>query len=212
MTKKQTALILTEKLRTLYPQAVCGLRYTKPYELIIAARLSAQCTDARVNIVTLPLFERFDSLESFANADISEVEEFVKSCGLYKTKARDIVALCAALSELGGRIPDSIDELLTLPGIGRKTANLIMGDIHGKPAIVADTHCIRISGRLGLCNTADPKKVETALKKLIPPEESNDFCHRLVLFGRDICRARNPDCGNCPIKEYCRWKKHTMQL
>lgn len=202
-TKKQIAEQVVSGLEQIYPEAKCSLNYTHPYELMIAGRLSAQCTDARVNVVTKELFEKYPSLKSFADADIDEVAEIVRPCGLYKTKAKSIVEMAHQLYyDLNGVIPDSIEELTKLSGIGRKTANLIMGDIHQKPAIVADTHCIRITGRFGLTKSDDPKVVEQDLRKLIPPEKSSDFCHRLVLFGRDTCSARKPDCEHCPLRVY----------
>ena len=204
MTKKQRALQAVEALKALYPDAVCSLDTANPLQLLIATRLSAQCTDARVNLVTPALFARFPTLEALAQAKAEEVGEYIRSCGLYKTKAKDIVALCRMLrDEYDGNIPDTVEELTRLPGVGRKTANLICGDVYGKPAVVADTHCIRISGRLGLTDSRDPYKVEMQLKKLLPPEESNDFCHRLVHFGRDICAARGPKCGLCPLAGVC---------
>ena len=204
MTKKQRALAAVEALKALYPEAVCSLTAQNPLQLLIATRLSAQCTDARVNLVTPALFARFPTLDSLADADPEEVGDYIRSCGLYKTKARDIVAMCRMLrEEYDGRIPDTVEELTKLPGVGRKTANLICGDVYGKPAVVADTHCIRISGRLGLTDSKDPYKVEMQLKKLLPPEESNNFCHRLVHFGRDVCSARAPACGTCPLAAFC---------
>lgn len=201
--KKIIAQAAVKCLEQIYPDALCSLVYTEPYELMIAGRLSAQCTDARVNIVTKELFEKYPTLKSFADADIDDIAEIVKPCGLYRTKAKSIVEMTHSLYyELGGVIPDSIEELTKLSGIGRKTANLIMGDVHHKPAIVADTHCIRITGRLGLTKSKDPKTVEQDLKKIIPPEKSSDFCHRLVLFGRDTCTARKPDCEHCPMRVY----------
>jgi endonuclease-3 len=191
-------------LKELYPDAICSLNYSDPFQLLVATRLSAQCTDARVNKVTPSLFERFPTIEDFASADINEVESYIRSCGLYKTKARDIIAMAQMLIDMyGGVIPDTIEELTKLPGVGRKTANLIIGDVFGKPAVVTDTHCIRISNRLGLCDTKNPLKVENQLRKILPPEESNDFCHRLVLFGREICSARSPRCSICPLGDYC---------
>ncbi len=196
----ETAVICLE---TIYPDAKCSLTYREPYELMIAGRLSAQCTDARVNIVTKTLFEKYPTLKSFADADINDIAEIIKPCGLYITKAKSIVEMTRSLYyDLGGVIPDTVEELTKLSGIGRKTANLIMGDIHHKPAIVADTHCIRITGRLGLTKSKDPKIAEQDLKKVIPPEKSSDFCHRLVLFGRDTCNARRPDCEHCPLRVY----------
>ncbi len=203
MTKKERAVLAAAGLAEIYPDALCSLVYRKPYELMIAGRLSAQCTDARVNIVTKELFEKYPTLGSFAEADIDEVAEIIKPCGLYKTKAKSIVEACRRLLyDFGGELPRTIEELTTLSGIGRKTANLIMGDVHHLPAIVTDTHCIRITGRLGLTKEKDPVKVEQDLRKLIPPEEGSDFCHRLVLFGREYCTARNPLCGECPLSKY----------
>ncbi len=208
MRLKEKADLVCDKLEEIYPEALCSLVYSKPHELMIAGRLSAQCTDARVNIVTKELFEKYKSIEDFANADVGDVAEIVKPCGLFKTKAESVVGMCRKLLEdFGGEIPDTIDELITLPGIGRKTANLIMGDIFHKPAIVTDTHCIRICGRLGLTKSKEPHKVEIELSKIIKPERSSDFCHRLVLFGRDICRARNPRCEVCPLSEACKYSK-----
>ncbi len=201
MTKKQKAAEIVLCLEKIYPQAVCSLIYNEPYELMIAGRLSAQCTDARVNVVTRELFAKYPTLKSFADADVNDVAEIVKPCGLYRTKAKSIVEMTHTLYyELSGVIPDTVEELTKLSGIGRKTANLIMGDVHHKPAVVADTHCIRISGRLGLTESSDPKKVESDLRKLLPPEKSSDFCHRLVIFGRDTCTARTPDCEHCPLR------------
>ena len=192
-------------LKERYPEALCALQYEKDYELMIAVRLSAQCTDARVNLVTPALFERFPTLDAFADADIAEVEKYVHSCGFYKHKARDIVLACQMLREVYDRkVPDSMQELLKLPGVGRKTANLLLGDIYGQPAVVCDTHCIRIANRLGLAVGKEPEKVETQLRAILPPEESSAFCHRIVLFGRDICSARNPKCGECPLRPFCR--------
>ena len=203
MTKKERAALAVSGLEKIYPDAKCSLVYTHPYELMIAGRLSAQCTDARVNVVTKDLFARYPTLEAFAEADVADVEEIVKPCGLYKTKAKSIVEACRRLLyDFGGELPKAIDELTTLSGIGRKTANLIMGDVHGLPAIVTDTHCIRITGRLGLTKETDPKKVEQDLLKIIPAEKGSDFCHRIVIFGRDYCTARNPKCESCPLKEY----------
>jgi len=204
MTKKQRALAAIDALKERYPEAVCSLTYADPYQLLVATRLSAQCTDARVNMVTPALFERFPTAQSAAMATPEEVEPFIRSCGLYKTKAKDIVALSKMLcEEFDGKVPDTLESLTRLPGVGRKTANLVCGDIYGKPAVVTDTHCIRITGRLGLVDTKDPYKVEMTLRKLLPPEESNAFCHRLVLFGRDICTARSPRCDACPLAAFC---------
>lgn len=196
------------ELEKLYPEAQCSLEYVKPYELLIATRLSAQCTDARVNIVTKVLFERFPTLEAFAEADVAEIEEIVKPCGLFRTKAKSISELTKMLiSDFGGEVPNTLEKLTSLPGIGRKTANLIMGDVYHQPAVVADTHCIRISNRLGLASSKDPYKVELQLKEILPPEKSNDFCHRLVNFGRDVCTARSPKCGECPLRDVCKDKQ-----
>lgn len=205
MTKKERALKAVEILKQVYPDALCSLTASNPFELLVAVRLSAQCTDARVNLVTPALFERYKSIEDFAAADVAEVETYIKSCGFYKNKAESIVGMAQKiLSDFGGRVPDNIDDLITLPGVGRKTANLIVGDVYGKAAIVVDTHCIRITNRLGLVSEKDPKKIEFALKKIIPPDEGSDFCHRLVLFGRDTCSARKPLCSACPLSEICR--------
>ena len=194
-------------LKQQYPQAPCALHYEKDYELMIAVRLSAQCTDARVNLITPALFAAYPTLDAMANADIAHVEELVHSCGFYKHKARDIVLACQMLlSEYGGKVPDTMEKLLKIPGVGRKTANLLLGDLYGVPgSTVCDTHCIRICGRLGLTDgTKDPEKCEQQLRRILPPEESSDFCHRIVLFGREICTARSPQCGSCPLATLCR--------
>lgn len=192
-------------LKSRYPDALCALQYRKDYELMIAVRLSAQCTDARVNLITPALFEAYPTLEAMAAADIADIEEHVRSCGFYKHKARDIVLACQMLiSEYGGKVPGTMDELLKLPGVGRKTANLLLGDLYGVPgSVVCDTHCIRICGRLGLSTGKEPEKVEQQLRLILPPEESSNFCHRIVLFGREICTARNPKCSECPISMFC---------
>ena len=191
-------------LKQLYPDALCALHFGKDYELMIAVRLSAQCTDARVNLVTPALFAKYPTLEAFAAADVGDVEKMVHSCGFYKHKARDIVLACQMLlSDFGGRVPDNMDDLLKLPGVGRKTANLLLGDIYHKEAYVCDTHCIRICGKLGLSQGKDPQKVEMQLRKVIPPEESSDFCHRIVLHGRAICTARTPKCSQCALAPFC---------
>lgn len=201
---REKALEIVNRLELAYPDAACSLEYEKPYELLISVRLSAQCTDARVNIVTKKLFERFKSLEDFAAADISEVEDYIRPCGLFRTKAKSIVELANVLiSEYNGQLPETLDELVKLPGIGRKTANLIMGDVYHQPAVVTDTHCIRITNRLGLVSVDDPYKVEKALRDILPPDRSNDFCHRLVHFGREVCSARSPKCQNCPLSDLC---------
>lgn len=202
--KKELAVQVIERLEKVYPDAVCSLTYEHPHELMIAGRLSAQCTDARVNIVTKELFAKYRSIDDFADADVDEVAEIVRPCGLYKTKAKSIVEMCRQLrDEHGGNIPDTLEELTKLSGIGRKTANLIMGDVHHKPAVVTDTHCIRITGRLGLVKSKEPAKVEAELWKILPPEKSSDFCHRLVLFGREYCKARGERCIECPLAEIC---------
>lgn len=193
-------------LKDRYPDSLCSLQYEKDYELLFAVRLSAQCTDRRVNEVTPALYARYPTLEDFARADPEEVGQYVHSCGFFRGKSRDIV-LCAQvlLRDYGGRVPGTMEELLKLPGVGRKTANLILGDVFHVPGVVvADTHCIRITGRLGLTDgTKDPVKAETQLRALLPPEESNNFCHRMVLFGRDVCTAKNPKCEGCPVKAWC---------
>ena len=208
MKEKVNAII--DILKERYGDAPCALHYSKDYELMIAVRLSAQCTDARVNLVTPALFAAYPSLEAMAAADIADVENHVRSCGFYKHKARDIVLGCQMLlSDFGGKVPGTMEELLRIPGIGRKTANLLLGDIHKKPgAIVCDTHCIRICGRLGLSKGKEPEKVERQLREILPPEESNDFCHRIVLFGREICTARKPKCEECPLAVHCQEINH----
>ncbi len=206
MKKKTDVLRIIEALKMLYPDGICSLDYPKDYELLFSVRLAAQCTDERVNLVTPALFARFPTLESLAGADVTEVEEYIHSTGFFRAKARDIVAASRMLlEEYGGRVPDTMEDLLRLPGVGRKTANLILGDIYHKPGVVvADTHCIRISGKLGLTDgTKDPAKVEQQLRATLPPEESNDFCHRLVLHGRAVCMARKPDCPNCTLRPWC---------
>ncbi len=203
--KKERALKAVEILKELYPDAICSLTASDPFELLVAVRLSAQCTDARVNIVTPALFDRYKTIEDYAGADVKDIEKYIHSCGFYKSKAESIVGMAQRiLSDFDGKVPDTIEELITLPGVGRKTANLIVGDIYGKPAIVVDTHCIRITNRIGLVAEKDPKKIEFALKKIIPAEEGSDFCHRLVLFGRDICSARKPLCDECKMREICK--------
>ncbi|MBQ7045555.1 MAG: endonuclease III [Clostridia bacterium] len=193
-----------ELLKTQYPEAKCSLDYSDPFQLLIATRLSAQCTDARVNMVTPALFARFPDAKSFMEADLGEVEQLIKTCGLYKTKAKDLISIGKDIYErFGSVVPDTIEELTTLSGVGRKTANLICGDVYGKPAIVTDTHFIRLCNRLGFVNTKEPLKVETAMRKLLPPDESNDFCHRAVLHGRAVCNARNPKCDECCLESIC---------
>ncbi len=207
-TQAQISAII-EALKKLYPDAICSLDYQKDYELLFSVRLAAQCTDARVNLVTPALFERFPTLEAFAAATPEEVGKYVRSCGFWRAKAKDIVGSAQMLlRDFGGRVPDNMDDLLRLPGVGRKTANLILGDVYGKEGYVCDTHCIRITGRLGITDgSKDPLKVEQQLRKVIPPEESNDFCHRMVLHGRALCMARAPQCGDCPLRELCDYGK-----
>ena len=205
MTKKERFLRVAAALEQLYPDARCSLFSGNAFELLVAVRLSAQCTDARVNQVTPALFARFPTLEAFAAASPEEVGEYVRSCGFWRAKARDIVGSAKMLVErFGGKVPDNMEDLLSLPGVGRKTANLILGDIFGKDGYVCDTHCIRITGRLGLTDgSKDPLKVEQQLRKVIPPEEANNFCHRMVLHGRALCMARKPDCENCALRALC---------
>ena len=193
-------------LKQEYPDSMCALHYKKDYELMIAVRLSAQCTDERVNMVTPALFARYPTLDAFADADIAEVETYVHSCGFYKHKARDIVLACQMLrEEYGGTVPDNMDALLRLPGVGRKTANLLMGDLYQAPgSVVCDTHCIRITNLLGLAVGKEPEKVEAQLRAILPPEESSDFCHRIVLHGRAVCIARRPQCQNCTLAPFCK--------
>ncbi len=201
--KAKNAMNILEKI---YPDAVCSLNYKAPYELLIATRLSAQCTDARVNIVTKELFSKYPTLEALNEANLEDIENCVRTCGLFKTKARDIKLIAKALLEdYGGVVPDTVEELTKLSGVGRKTANLIVGDVYGKESVVCDTHCIRICNRLGLINTTNPLKAEMVLREILDLKRSGDFCHRLVLFGRDVCTARNPKCDECPFP--CKIKK-----
>ena len=206
MRKKEQAVHIVEALKKEYPEGICSLQYPKPHELLFSVRLSAQCTDERVNQITPALYARFPTLEAFAEADVYEVEELIHSCGFFRAKAKDIVgAAQMLLKDFGGKVPDNMDDLLKLPGVGRKTANLILGDIYNAPGVViADPHCIRIAGRLGLTDgTKDPGKVEEQLRKVLPPEESNNFCHRLVLHGRAVCTARVPYCEKCGLRPWC---------
>ena len=203
---------MKEKVRSIidilnhqYPNALCALHYSKDYELMIAVRLSAQCTDARVNLITPALFAAYPTLEDMAAADIADVENYIHSCGFYRQKAKDIVLACQMLLDKhNGKVPDTMEALLKLPGVGRKTANLLLGDLYAVPgSVVCDTHCIRICGRLGLSKGKEPEKVEKQLRSVLPPDESSDFCHRIVLFGRDICTARKPKCEACPLAIHC---------
>lgn len=203
MNKKVRGII--DALIQRYPDAICALHYAKDYELMIAVRLSAQCTDARVNLITPALFAAYPTLEAMANAEIADVEKYIHSCGFYRQKAKDIVQACQMLlGEHNGKVPDTMEALLRLPGVGRKTANLLLGDLYGEPgSVVCDTHCMRICERLGLSKGREPEKVEKQLRAILPPEESSDFCHRIVLFGREICTARSPKCTECPLALYC---------
>ena len=204
MEEKVSAII--DILKEKYPDPACALHYEKDYELMIAVRLSAQCTDARVNLITPALFAAYPTLEAMAAAPIAHVEELVHSCGFYKHKARDIVLACQMLLEKhNGKVPGTMEDLLALPGVGRKTANLLLGDLYKTPgSVVCDTHCIRICGRLGLSTGKEPEKVERQLRAILPPEESSDFCHRIVLFGREVCTARRPKCSECPLRPWCK--------
>ena len=203
---KQNVDSIISILKDRYPQALCALQYEKDYELMIAVRLSAQCTDARVNQITPALFAAYPTLEAMAQANIAQVENYIHACGFFRQKAKDIVLACQMLlSDYNGKVPGTMEELLRLPGVGRKTANLLLGDIYGAPgSVVCDTHCIRICGRLGLSQGKEPEKVERQLRAILPAEESSDFCHRIVLFGRDICTARSPKCSQCPLAQFCR--------
>lgn len=204
MDKKNRVLKAVQELEKLYPEAICSLNYSDAFQLLIATRLSAQCTDARVNMVTPALFSKYPDAVSMATAPIEDVEELIKTCGLYKTKARDLVGIGKMIvNDFGGIVPDTIEQLTKLPGVGRKTANLVCGDVYGKPAVVTDTHFIRLCNRLGFVKTSNPLQVENAMRKLLPPEKSNDFCHRTVLFGRDICTARKTYCERCPMCDFC---------
>ena len=211
-TKEQVAGIVAA-LEAEYPDALCSLDYDKDYELLFSVRLAAQCTDERVNQVTPALFARFPTLQSFAGADVAEVEQYIHSCGFFRAKARDIV-LCAQvlLDKFGGRVPGTMEELLTLPGVGRKTANLILGDIYRIPgSTVVDTHCIRLSNRMGLVDgLKEPEKIERALREILPPEKSSDFCHRIVLHGRAVCTARKPDCESCTLRSVCQFAEQQV--
>ena len=204
MDTQELAIKAVEALKEEYPDALCSLDYEDPLQLLISVRLAAQCTDARVNMVTPALFERFPTLEAFCEGTEEEIGELIHSCGFFRAKARDILGACRKIrDEFGGKVPDNMEDLLSLPGVGRKTANLILGDVYHKPAVVTDTHCIRISGRLGLTKNKAPEKVERDLRAVLPPEESNNFCHRLVLHGRAVCIARKALCEKCCMKEFC---------
>lgn len=215
MTKKNLAKQVAAALETLYPDAVCSLEYEdEPWKLLILARLSAQCTDARVNIVAKTLFVRFPTLESVADCDLAALEETIKPCGLYKTKAKSIKETAEILvRDYGGRVPDTMDELLALPGVGRKIACLMLGDVFGKPHIVTDTHCIRICGRLGFYPESEknPAKIEKILDGCVEKPIQSDFCHRIVDFGRDVCTARSPKCTVCPMQSFCRHAQATQR-
>jgi len=208
MTDKERALLAVNALKEKYPDSICSLNAENPLQLIIATRLSAQCTDARVNLVTPHLFAKYKTMEDFAAADVADVEKIIHSCGFFRAKARDIIGMCQKmLADFDGKVPDNIEDLTSLPGVGRKTANLIVGDVYGKPAVVADTHLIRISNLLGLVSTKDPYKAEMKLREILPPEESNDFCHRCVLHGRDTCVSGRPKCTECVMKNFCKSSK-----
>lgn len=208
MDKKSKAKIVAEKLEKLYPDAKCSLDYSSPLELLIATRLSAQCTDERVNKVTPALFEKFKSAEDFANAVPEEIASYIHSCGFFTTKSNDIVNMCKKIvNDFSGKIPDNMEGLTSLPGVGRKTANLVLGMVYGKPGIVVDTHFIRITKRLGFHDTENAEKIEKIMLKLIPPEISQKFCHQVVIHGRTICKAINPKCSECTLCEQCEYYK-----
>ena len=204
--KKERAAEAVRLLKEAYPDSDCTLDYKDPLQLLIATQLAAQCTDARVNLVTPALFAKYPDVYAFAAANELELREMIHSTGFFKNKAKNIIGCCQKLiSDFDGIVPDTMEELITLPGVGRKTANLIVGDVYGKPSVVVDTHCIRITTRIGLHKETDPKKIEFALKKILPPEESGDFCHRIVLHGRDLCTARSPKCSECPLNTFCKY-------
>ena len=208
MTKKERALLAVETLKKEYPNAECSLVASDPFQLLVATRLSAQCTDARVNMVTPALFEKYKTISDFANAELSDVEDLIRTCGFYHDKAKSIIGMAqGVLERFDGKVPDTIEELITLPGVGRKTANLIVGDVYKKPAVVVDTHLIRITNLLGLVDSKDQKTIEFELKKILPPEESNDFCHRIVMHGRAVCIARRPQCDKCCMHDFCKSAK-----
>ena len=208
MTKKERALKAVEALKAEYPDAECSLVASDPFQLLVATRLSAQCTDARVNLVTPALFEKYKTIEDFASAELSDVEDLIRTCGFYHDKAKSIIGMAkGVLENFDGKVPDTIEDLITLPGVGRKTANLIVGDVYKKPAVVVDTHLIRITNLLGLVDSKDQKTIEFELKKILPPEESNDFCHRIVMHGRAVCIARRPQCDKCCMRDFCKSAK-----
>ena len=213
--KRERMAEIVERLEGIYPNAVCALEYGgEPWKLLVMARLSAQCTDARVNIVCRELFARFPTLDALANAPLEDIEDIVRPCGLFRTKAKSIKEACVTVRDVhGGKIPDNMDDLLSLSGVGRKIANLLLGDIYGLPAIVADTHCIRICGRLGMYDVTlkDPHKVELILSEIVEPEKQSDFCHRIVQFGRDTCMARSPKCNECPLCDLCPFPKEKQK-
>lgn len=205
MTKKERVSLLIELMDKAYPNVKCSLNYSNPLEMLIATQLSAQCTDARVNIVTEQLFKRYKTVYDYANADINELQEYIRSAGFYKNKSKNIIACCKRLIEAyNGEVPDTMEDLTSLAGTGRKTANLVLGDIFHKPAVVVDTHCIRLSNRIGLVSDKDPVKIEMALKKIVPPDKQLRLCHQFVYHGRACCTARKPDCLNCPISGACK--------
>lgn len=205
MTKKERALEIQKVFDEVYKDAKCSLDYTTEHQLLVAVQLSAQCTDARVNLVTPALFERYPTVEDFANADLAELEEYIKSCGFYRNKAKNIIESSRQIIERhGGKLPSTMEELTALAGVGRKTANLILGDVFSLPSIVVDTHCIRLSNRFGFVKDTDPVRIEKALSKILDPKTSGHFCHQLVYHGRAVCTARNPQCADCPIKHLCK--------
>lgn len=205
MTKKERVSLLLTLMDKAYPDVKCSLNYSNPLEMLIATQLSAQCTDARVNIVTEKLFERYRTAEDYANADINELQDYIRSAGFYKNKSKNIIQCCRRIIDVyGGQVPDTMEDLLTLAGTGRKTANLVLGDIFGQPAVVVDTHCIRLANRIGITKNTDPVKIEFELKKIIPPEHQLKLCHQFVYHGRAVCSARSPKCGDCPIRPACK--------
>ncbi len=207
MTRKERAGLILDALKKEYPHVQCTLNYTTPLEMLIATQMSAQCTDARVNIITEELFKKYKNVDDFADADYNELCEDIRSAGFYRSKAKNIILTAQRIREVyNGEVPDTMEDLLTLPGTGRKTANLVLGDIFKKPAIVVDTHCIRLTNRMGLTTNTEPTKIENDLRKILPPEESLGFCHRMVYHGRAVCSARKPNCEGCVVKEICKRK------